>query len=165
MLRPATIMLLVFASLASARAETYRIYSNPRFGATADVPSGWRSEPPPANGDGLIFDSPDGGASITVSGRLNIEDTAQQAMQQALQPNDGETITYLQSGKDWVVVSGINGAKIFYRKSMLVCRNQIWNDVDLEYPAAQKVAYDALVNHVAGSLRFSGKSAQIPNCR
>ena len=165
MLRLATVALLLAAGLASARAETYRTYSNARFGATADVPSGWRSEPPPENGDGLIFVSPDGTASVTVYGSLNIEESVQAALQQAFQANDGETVAYRQNGKNWVVVSGLKGDKIFYRKSMLVCRNQIWNSVDLEYPAAQKTAYDALVNRVAGSLRFSGTSAQIPNCR
>jgi hypothetical protein len=165
MFRLPILALLLFPALASARAETYRTYSNPRFGATADVPSNWRAEPPPENGDGLIFKSPDGTASATVSGRLNIDDSVEAAMQEALQPNQGETISYHQSGKNWVVVSGVDGDKIFYRKSMLVCRDQIWNDVDLEYPAAQKSAYDALVRHVAGSLHFSGTSAQIPNCR
>ncbi|HLW90572.1 MAG TPA: hypothetical protein VKS78_04630 [Roseiarcus sp.] len=165
MLRLATVLFLLAASLAPASAETYRTYANPRFGATADVPSDWRSEPPPENGDGLTFTSPDGTASVTVYGSLNIEDNAQTAMQRALQPSEGETITYRQSGKDWVVVSGVKGSQIFYHKSILVCRDQIWNDVDLEYPAARKSAYDALVTHIASSLHFSGRSGQIPNCR
>ena len=29
----------------------------------------------------------------------------------------------------------------------------VWNSVSIEYPAAEKKAYDALVTHVAGSLK------------
>jgi serine/threonine-protein kinase len=59
----------------------------------------------------------------------------------------------------------LRGDKIFYRKSILVCRDQIWNHLSVEYPAARKVEFDAIVARAAQSLRFSGLSEQIPNCR
>ena len=80
-------------------------------------------------------------------------------------PDDGATITYRHRGKRVLIVSGVRGDTVFYRKSILSCRDQIWNSVSIEYPAARKAAYDALVTHVAGSLRFGGASAQIPNCK
>jgi hypothetical protein len=46
---------------------------------------------------------------------------------------------------------------------MLSCRDRIWNNLSIEYPAARKTAVDVLVTPVAGSLRF-GRSAQVPNC-
>ena len=45
------------------------------------------------------------------------------------------------------------GDTIFYRRSMLTCADQVWNNLEITYPASQKRAYDALVAHVAGSLR------------
>jgi hypothetical protein len=53
---------------------------------------------------------------------------------------------------------------IFYAKHILSCADQIWNSVYLEYPAAEKTAYDALVTRVAQSLR-PGRSAQVPRCK
>jgi hypothetical protein len=58
--------------------------------------------------------------------------------------------------------SRFSGNRIFYRKSMLSRRDQIWNNLSIEYPPARKTAFDALVTRVAGSLRF-GRSAQV-NC-
>jgi hypothetical protein len=40
----------------------------------------------------------------------------------------------------------------------------IWNNLYIEYPAAEKAAYDALVTHVARSLR-PGRSWQVRGCK
>jgi hypothetical protein len=158
------IALLAFAAVAAA-APQYRSYANPRFGTTADVPADWKSDPPPANGDGLRFNSPDKRASITVSGSLNIYDTVEDAMKSYEEPGDGEKITYRHREPRALVISGTRGGDtIFYAKHILSCGDQIWNNVYLEYPAAEKAAYDALVTHVAGSLR-PGRSEQVPRCR
>lgn len=157
-------LLLLCASISTTAAETYRAYANERFGQTADVPASWRADPPPANGDGLIFRSPDGTAALTVSGGLNIADSVADAMRDQGAPNDGEAVTYRKTGKRDVTLSGTKGDKIFYRKSILVCRDQIWNSIHLEYPARDKKSYDALVTHVARSLR-GGRSEQISDCR
>ena len=156
------IALLALAAVATA-APQYRTYANPRFGTTADVPVDWKSDPPPANGDGLRFNSPDKRASLTVSGSLNIYDTVEEAMKSYEEPGDGEKITYRHREPRAIVVSGTRGNTIFYGKHILSCGDQIWNSVYLEYPTAEKAAYDALVAHVAGSLR-PGRSAQVPNC-
>ena len=49
------------------------------------------------------------------------------------------------------------------RKSILACRNQIWDSVSIEYPAAEKKAFDTIVTHVAGSLK-AGPSEQVAEC-
>jgi serine/threonine-protein kinase len=131
MIRLLVSLLLAVALKASAQAESFRTYSNPRFGATAEVPSDWRADPPPENGDGLVFRSPDGAAAITVSGVLNAADSAAAAMNDEEKPNDGEKITFHQRGARFVIASGLAGDRIFYRKSLLVCRDQIWNHVSL----------------------------------
>jgi len=157
------IALLAIATVATA-APQYRTYANARFGTTADVPADWKSDPPPANGDGLRFVSPDQRASLTVSGSLQIYDTIDEAMKAYEEPGDGEKITYRHREPRALVISGTRGDTIFYAKHVLSCGDQIWNSIYLEYPAAEKTAYDALVTHVAGSLR-PGRSAQVPRCK
>jgi serine/threonine-protein kinase len=154
---------LLTASARIAFAQSWRSYANARFGTVAQVPRDWRAGREPENGDGFAFISPDGQATITVSGGLNIDDSVEQAMSSREQPMEGETITYKLRRGRVLVVSGLRGDRIFYSKSMLSCRDQIWNNVSIEYPAARKAQFDALVTHVAGSLRF-GRSAQIPKC-
>jgi len=165
MIRTLAFALLIVAFAAPVRAESFRLYANPRFGATAEVPSDWKPDPPPENGDGLIFRSPDGAASLAVYGILNnIEDSVSAAMNEEEKPREGETITYHQRGARTIVVSGFIGDKIFYRKSILVCRDQIWNHLSMVYPTARKSEYDSIVATASKSLRFSGVS-WIPNCR
>jgi hypothetical protein len=151
------------AGLSAPADAAWRTYVNERFGVTADVPDDWKAGLPPTNGDGLDFKSPDGRASIVVSGSLNIADTIEEAIAMFEAPDEGETVTYKHATARSVVVSGIASDRIFYRKSILACHDQVWNSVSIEYPAADRVAYDALVIHVAHSLR-AGKSEQMPDC-
>lgn len=158
-------LLLPVPSLLKLHAETHvwTTYHNTRFGTTADVPPSWRTGPPPENNDGLVFTSPDGAATLTISGMLNIEDNLAAAFKFYETPEKGETITYKHRAGDAVTVSGTKGDRIFYAKHLLSCHNQIWNSIYLEYPAARKTAFDDLVAHVANSLR-PGQGYQIENC-
>jgi serine/threonine-protein kinase len=159
----AAIALLAFAAAATA-APKYRTYVNERFGTTADVPADWKADPPPENNDGLRFHSPDERASLTVYGGLNSSDSVEDAMRDYETPGKDETITYRHRERRAVVVSGIRGDTIFYSRHVLSCGDQIWNSIHLEYPAAEKDAYDALVTHVSRSLR-PGRSAQVRGCK
>jgi hypothetical protein len=154
-------IVLVVAS--SARAESWRSYHNDRFGVTADVPADWKMEPPPANDDGRDFTSPDGRATITVSGIFAING-AEEELASRLEPGQGETITYKKRRSDWIVVSGTKGDRIFYRKTLLSC-GDVANDLSIEYPAAEKQKYDALVAHAAASLKPGSGLYYGRNCR
>jgi serine/threonine-protein kinase len=159
----AAIALAAFAATAAA-APRYLTYVNDRFGTTADVPANWKHGEPPENNDGLRFTSPDERAWITVYGRLHIDDTIEQAMQDFERPGKDETITYRHRERRAVVVSGTRGDTIFYSRHVLSCRDEIWNSIHIEYPAAEKAAYDALVTHVARSLH-GGPSWQVRGCK
>jgi serine/threonine-protein kinase len=153
---------LLLAAL-PASAQGWRTYVNGRFGTTAQVPADWRPGREPDNGDGLAFTAPDGEASITVSGGLHVLDTVGEAMDIIEEPNEGETVTYRSRNRRAVTVSGTKGQRIFFRRSILSCRDTVWNTVQIEYPAARKVAFDPLVAHVARSLR-PGKGWQAKGC-
>jgi hypothetical protein len=161
-------VLLAAAIIALAAAATaapqYRTYSNPRFGTHAEVPANWTENPPPENGDGQSFSSPDQHATIIVAGSLNIDDTVEEAMKAYEKPHEGETVTYRHRGARTLVVSGTRGDTIFYNKHFLSCGDQIWNNLYIEYPAAEKEAYDAIVTRVAKSLG-SGRSGWVPRCK
>jgi hypothetical protein len=160
---------LVVASMAAlhpASAEQgYRNYRNTRFGVSADVPSDWKAGPEPENNDGMVFSSPDASATITVSGILNADNrTAFKVMFEEQRAGDGERVTYRRAGGGEAVISGIRGATIFYRKTILSCGDQVLNHLVIEYPLAQKQVFDALVTHVAASMRAS-PGEQISKCR
>ncbi|MGA2794897.1 MAG: hypothetical protein ABSE69_15475 [Roseiarcus sp.] len=133
------------AALAAA-AQSWRPYG-------ADVPADWRAEPPPSNGDGAAFVSPDGGAKITVFGHFPVEASLSQALDELATPREGERVVYMKRGVRSLTLSGLNGDTIFYRSAILTCADKVWNNLEIIYPASQKRAYDALVAHVAGSLR------------
>ncbi|MGA8172082.1 MAG: hypothetical protein WB816_14795 [Methylocystis sp.] len=124
-------VILAFAAsllTSGARAGDWRVYHNDRFGVTADAPADWITDPPPANNDGQVFVSPDKRARLTISGILVIS-PREEDFASLLAPNDGETVTYKKRGSASVIVSGIKGDRIFYRKSILSCRGGIWNDI------------------------------------
>jgi hypothetical protein len=133
--------------------EGYRTYHNDRFGVTADVPRDWRAGRPPENGDGLQFTSPDGTATITVSGGYRMADSVAEALTSEQAPDEGETVTYQTRAPRMAVISGMRGQTIFYRKVVLSCKDQVMNRVSIEYPSARKQQFDALVSHVAASLQ------------
>lgn len=160
-------LLLTFLALliaTSALAQDWHAYTNPRFGTRAEVPRGWTMGPPPANDDGRVFTAPDDRASITVYGSLHVFDSIDEAMKIHETPKAGETISYKQRGKRAITVSGTRENRIFYRRAILSCRGQIWNGVAIEYPTARKQDFDALVTHVATSLR-GGQGWQVKTCR
>jgi serine/threonine-protein kinase len=148
----------------SALAQDWRVYSNPRFGTRAEVPRDWTMGPAPENYYGRVFTAPDGSAHLTVYGSLHVLDSIDEAMNIHGTPKVSETVTAKQRGKRSITVAGTRENRIFYRKAILSCRDQIWNGVAIDYPAADKHRFDALVTHVATSLR-GGQGWQVKGCR
>jgi hypothetical protein len=147
----------------SAHAEAWKNYQNARFGTKAQIPAGWTALPEPENGDGIVLESPDKRASITISGGYNEPPTVA-ALEDSSEPAKGATVTYKKRGPGWLVISGTKGDLIFYQKYLLSCGNEILNSLSLEYPATDKASYDTIVKHASDSLRGArGKDAE--HCR
>lgn len=157
----ATIAAVFYAS--ALYAEGWRSYHNARFGTTAVAPKDWTMGEPPENDDGRVFTSPDNRAEIIVSGSFRAFQKEQEIADR-LAPGDGESITYKKTGKDWLVVSGTKGDRIFYRKSLLSCNGAIWNNLSIEYPASEKKKFDPLVTRVARSLRPGRSERRMTDC-
>src|SRR5262245_14304748 len=69
MARSLCVLALMTAPLVTlAAASDWTTYVNDRFGATADVPAGYKAGEAPENNDGLRFISPEGDATIAIWG-------------------------------------------------------------------------------------------------
>lgn len=154
---------LVLSTAYALAAPAWRHYTNERFGATADVPSAWRADPLPNNGDGLRFVSSDGASSIVISGSFQTDGTVEQALSSRSEAGTGETITYRLRTPRMVVVSGTRGDQIVYRKSILGCRNKIWNDLSIQYSASRRAEFESIVTHTAASLH-QGRGSETTIC-
>ena len=127
----------------------------PRDGITAAIPAGWTLLPPDPSRPGKQLVAPGG------EGRLVVDATPAggnvTARMNAYASRDGEKVTYHKRGGSWIVVSGFRGDdRIFYRRAMLACSNTRWHEIEFEYPAAQKRAYDQFVTQASHGLSAHG---------
>jgi hypothetical protein len=69
----------------------------------------------------------------------------------------GYKVSYDAAGTEWFALSGSKGDRIIYVKVIAACPDRsIAHDVRIEYPAAEKGRYDAVVARLARSLREVG---------
>lgn len=150
---------LIVSWCSVALADGWTTYVNPRFGTTAEVPlGGFTADRPPENGDGQSWTSTDGKGRISAYGSyLVVADTLQGYREFSLNTarKDGVTITYSAAGGNWLAYSGTQGSVIVYMKALLSkdCDPPVVHHVYLQYPAAQRKRYDAIVRRMAKSLR------------
>ena len=143
---------LVLATTAVSAADWNR-YCNPRFGQCADIPAGFRADPPPANGDGLVFRDAYG-ASITISAGYNVMDDPMGWQRNFWLETIGSP-AYQAHGPNWFVLSGVKGATIYYVKVFITPSTA--STLAIEYPADRKAAYDGIVARTSKS--FTASSA------
>lgn len=146
---------LIMMAAAAAAAE-WRPYENPRFGTYAEVPASFASEPPPENGDGQRFSTPTGG-TIAVYGSFDFNGGGLAVYRAFLiEPLKGEgwSLTYMPSGADWFVLSGVRGAEILYHRGEqpLGCGGDLFHHIEFRYPARDKALWAPFVEHGAASL-------------
>ena len=147
------------AFAAPAGAQEWTAYINPRFGTAADVPaSGFRAEPPPANGDGQSWTSADGRGKIIVYGSfMAVADSVRGYRQFMLKSarESGVDVTYNTGRGDWFVYSGLANGMIVYAKVRVTspCGSMVANHIYLKYPANQQSYYGPIVQRMAASLR------------
>jgi hypothetical protein len=115
------------------------------------VPRSWSLEAPEAQSNERRFVAPDRTAWLSVYATA-ARSTAPRADLDAIKEVPGGRITYEREERDWIVVSGFRGDRIFYRKAMLACDNRRWHHIDFEYPASRKKAFDRFVTRVSYAL-------------
>ena len=141
---------MALATVASTALAADRRYENVRFGTTITYPDHVFTEPQPepANGDGQVWLAPNG-AELRVYGGYNVlEQTPDDLV--AGRKDDGVTVTYAKTGRDWCVVSGLDAGRIFYERHEFGA--EALHSVVVSYGAGQKAVYDPLVGKIAASL-------------
>ena len=126
----------------------YKTYSNARFGYSVSYPANILiPQGEPDNGDGQVFRSSDGHAEMRVFGRYNVQnETLRSAFNSA---QEGKSVTYKLLRGNFYVVSGHEGGKIFYEKTML--KGDTFKTFMIEYDEADASTYDAITSRVARS--------------
>lgn len=135
-------------------------FAVPRAGRTARadrmalVPPDWQLQPPDPAWQGRRYVSPGGDAWLAIYSRPADNEPPVQHLK-AVAFVEGEDITYLQRERDWLVVSGFKGGRVFYRKVVLGCDGRLWRHVAFEYPAEAKRAFDGFVTRVSRRLTMA----------
>jgi hypothetical protein len=148
------ILALILAAAATpAGAETY---VNARFGYQVDYPADLLTpQGEAANGDGQRFVSHDNKLIVSVWGTNNALETsvAGECAQRIQWEKNRHPLeaSYKAVKSTWFVYTGLSGKTIVYEKAIL--SGDVYHTVRLEYPAADKAAYDAIVKRIVDSFR------------
>ena len=125
----------------------YNAYANPRYGFTALWPSSFRAQPPPEDGDGQDWTSPDGQVLLAAYGTNNVLNYSPEQDEAA----DARlmSVVYVNISGDIVTVSGYtnNGRTVVYQRDVVgpgSIDTLYWS-----YPVNQKAQLDAAVTQTA----------------
>ena len=145
---------LLAANSLSAQ-TTYNQYCNARFGFCVSYPSTFKAQGESDNGDGQEFISSDRKASLLVyrDGRDAIYESEAECKSQSylsdITPDETKQITYKKKGEKFYVLSGYQGAMIFYQKTIFTEQGMM--TAVFTYPSSQKAKYDAFCSKVFDS--------------
>src|SRR5262249_27013307 len=133
------VLLFAFTSVASSQ-EKYSTYSNERFFFSIEYPDSLKMQPPPENEDGRTFLSDDSKVEMRAWGQYNAEEKTLDERYAIDLKGFTEKPAYMVLKRDWYVLSGTKGDKIFYEKSLV--RRSRHGDAffifTIEYPLSQK---------------------------
>lgn len=155
------ILILLSVTVHSYGKVTWNIYSNARFGYDIEYPDILLPQEEAQNGDGRQFVSSDEKSVLTVYGAIDALDTSIDNMYRSTineYKKDGKKILYKVIDKNWFVLSGYDGDKVFYRKTMR--QHQVKDDIDIDitfimtYPKSQKSTFDKITERISGSFCF-----------
>jgi hypothetical protein len=129
-------------------------YANERSGTVAEGPRHFFKlvEPPPVNGDGREFRADDG-AKLWVSGSYGpyaVTDGFQEYKAWLLEHAELDRVTYKAEGQSWLVLSGLKGSTLVYRKVIEGCGAA--HEFRIEYPVERKARYASIVARLSRSL-------------
>lgn len=148
MLKPILLCCVVGMLIAAANARAQPLST--RSGFHDIIPQNWKMVPPPHGSNEKRFISPRGDAWIVFKARPARRSVAAElALLRTVRAGD---IAYEREGSTWIVVSGYDGNRIFYRKAMLACGGNSWHFLEFEYPAVEKRAFDDFVTRSSAAL-------------
>lgn len=150
------ILLTIPCSLFAQSDNTVQ-YCNPRFNFCILYPKSFILQPPPQNGDGRTFVSPDKKAVIYAWGNLAIEDFSRLGQEFKI-ATDGIKLVYKRVTNNSFIFSGIDEqGQIVYRKT---CKKKInyygqstfvFQSLEITYPPSQQTLYKLYCLQIAKS--------------
>lgn len=125
----------------------YDKYTNPRYGFTMLWPSSFRAQPPPTDGDGQTWTSPDGQVLLSAYGANNIFNYSP-GQDEAIDARS-MSVVYDNISGNVVTVSGYkdSGRTIVYQRD--VVGPGTIDTLHWSYPASHKARWDATVSLTA----------------
>jgi hypothetical protein len=146
----AAIMLIV-ATLAAARPahaqHAWEGYRNEAFGYSINYPADiFRLSEESQSNNSASFEGNDG-ARLKLYAAVNDEGMSLREYRQTLLTKFSgyDNIDYGPIGQTWFVLSGTRNDMVYYQKIIFSCGGNVINAMAMEYPAAQKRAFDAIV--------------------
>ena len=132
-----------------AGADSWTTYRIPQSGTSVDIPTSIFTEGAgEPDGYGRKFRTPDGAADLTVQAVPREQGISPAAFLAAKQPPSG--IVYKRVAQNFFVVSSIKHGKIWYDRCNFTSRYV--HCVLINYPAAEKRQWDAIVTRISHSL-------------
>lgn len=104
-----------------------------------------------ANGNGMVFTSPDGQAKLKAFGSYVREGDSLQDLYQASQKYAQTKIAYQQVGSSWFVLSWIKDDYVYYSKTFVGQGST--NTFIISYPRDEKEYYDQMTIHIEPSFK------------
>lgn len=149
LLLAATICSTIVVS-AGGGARATETYANARFGYTICYPENLLiPQRESENGDGRKFVAKDG-AELAVWGQYNVQGTLGEVMADRISwvQKDGGAVTYQAAKKTWFVISGEEGGKVFYHRT-IVGRGDLLISFRLTYSRDLAARYDPIIRQLS----------------
>jgi hypothetical protein len=159
------ILLLLIAG--PALAQDWGRYGNARFGYAIDVPPEFVGEGESQSGDGQVFRSESGTASLHVWGGHILEGSFEAAMQAAIDyaGEDGWRLGEQIVTPSWASYSGTRNALMLHSRVIALCGGSQFAAFALEYPERELRRMDAVLERLVASLAATGTGYDCPTAR
>jgi hypothetical protein len=160
-------VLALFAPPAASAAQSqhWKQYRNERYGMRIEYPSAmFKPERPPENGDGMIFKTEDGRATLRVSGGFNVlERSVAQMRAEAIQSRAATRLRANKITAKGFDLDGSSNEGDFHLRVFLSNGANVIDTLEITYPPESQARFRPIARRIVKSFR-SGKSDWYKNC-
>jgi hypothetical protein len=135
-------------SLARAKAHAWAAFRNARFGFSLAYPTDLFVDGPSRTGEGTVFRTRDGRASLTISAVISASTLAAHRRSLMEGAYRGAVFDYTPQRAYWFVLSGTLADSIFYQRVTVSCDRRAVHAWKLVYPVAERDLFDAIVEEI-----------------
>jgi hypothetical protein len=137
----------------SPGSAAYAEYASGRFGFRVLIPASFVPDAPPADGDGLLFRSPDRHATVTAGGGENVNAKPPGQLLASLEASyqgPGGTVTYHSHRGHVIALSGTTSSgRVFYVRDIV--HPTYFYGLTWSYPHSAQASYGPMVTETAES--------------